>query len=94
MTVEITGYSIDKGLVRIYGNNVEETNLERMERTRMDMEQEVVFAWDTTKAKEFTYFRRWLKAQKITRGCGTYGAALKCIRGIITTIPNKYREFD
>ena len=33
MTVEITGYSIDKGLVRIYGNNVEETNLERMELT-------------------------------------------------------------
>ena len=94
MTVEITGYSIDKGLVRIYANNVEESNLARMERTRMDMEQEVVFAFDTTQAKEFSSFRTWLKSQKATKDCGTYGEALKVILGIITYIPNKYREFD
>lgn len=65
-----------------------------MERTRMDMEQEVVFAFDTTQAKEFSSFRTWLKSQKATKDCGTYGEALKVILGIITYIPNKYREFD
>ena len=94
MTIEVTSTSICSGIVRIYGIDCSEENLQRMERIRDDgTEREVVFVFDTKNdQKYFEYLSCWLHRQKITKESATYGEALKKIIGIITTISGKYLE--
>ena len=52
MTIEVTSTSICSGIVRIYGIDCSEENLQRMERIRDDgTEREVVFVFDTKMIK-------------------------------------------
>ena len=57
MTIEVTSTSICSGIVRIYGIDCSEENLQRMERIRDDgTEREVVFVFDTKNdQKSFEY---------------------------------------
>lgn len=93
MTVEITSVSLKDGICRISAIDCSEENLHRIERTRDDgFEREVEFVFNTKNKTEFLYLRNWLKRQKITRDCKTYGEALNSILGTITSISGKYRE--
>ena len=66
MTIEVTSTSICSGIVRIYGIDCSEENLQRMEWIRDDgTEREVVFVFDTKNdQKSFEYLTRWLHRQK------------------------------
>lgn len=94
MLIEITGVSLENGIVRIYGTDCSEENLQRIERIRDDgFEEEITFLIDTTQAKEQLQLYRWLKHQKATRKAKTYGEALQATIGTITTISGKYRDW-
>lgn len=90
MTIEITGYSIQDGIVSIFADDVSEENLQRLERVRDDHEKkEVEYRFNTKTKKACTWFIKWLHSQKATQGCTTYGDALKAIQGTITTMTTK-----
>lgn len=95
MEIEITGITINKGIVTISANDVSELNLQRIERSRdADIENNIDFIFDTKDEKNFNYLRKWLKRQKATRGCQTWGEALHAVLGTITDISQKYRSWD
>lgn len=95
MEIEITGISIHKGVVTITANDVSDINLQRIERTRDDgSENSVDFIFDTKDEKTYIYLRKWLKRQKVTQGCKTWGEALHSVLGTITDISQKYRSWD
>lgn len=95
MTVEITGACIKNGFIRIEAVDVSEENLQRMERVRDDgFEKIVEFIFDSRETETFAYLRSWLKRQKATKGCVTYGQAVQAVVGTITTISKKYRSLD
>lgn len=94
MTVEITSVDISNGVVTINAVDCSEENLQRMERIRDDcFEKECLFVFNTKLVEDFKYLRNWLKRQKITRGCKTYGEALNSTLGTVTSISKKYMEF-
>lgn len=94
--IEITSVSLNQGVVNILAIDVSEENLQRLERTRDDgFEQEVEFVFDTHQKEHFLYLNRWLRKQKATKGCSTWGGeALHSILGTITTISAKYRNWE
>ena len=95
MMIEITSVSLNQGVVNIFAIDVSEENLQRLERTRDDgFEQEVEFVFDTHQKEHFLYLNRWLRKQKATKGCSTWGEALHSILGTITTISAKYRNWE
>lgn len=72
--IEITSVSLNQGVVNILAIDVSEENLQRLERTRDDgFEQEVEFVFDTHQKEHFLYLNRWLRKQKATKGCSTWG---------------------
>lgn len=94
MTVEIISTSLVNGICTITAIDCSEENLQRIERMRDDgFEQEVIFIFDTTVKSQCTYICKWLKAQKATIGCKTYGEALHSVCGTVTSINKKYRGF-
>lgn len=96
MMIEVTSTMIEKGVVAIYAVDCSEENLQRMERIRDDpFEKELTFKFDTRNdTVSFEYLRKWLHRQKATKGCATYGEALKSIYGTVTTISGKYLELE
>lgn len=90
MTIEITGVSIREGIVSIYATDISEENLQRMERLRDDsFERELTYVFDTRKEeKTFTYLYKYVRKQKCTRGCTTWGEALHSLVGIHTMAPS------
>lgn len=95
MMIEITSVSLNRGIVNIFAIDVSEENLQRIERTRDDgAEQEVEFIFDTHQKEDFLYLNRWMKKQKATKGCSTWGEALNSILGTITAISAKYRNWE
>ena len=99
MTIEINSVELSSsGIVKINAVDCSEINLQRIERNRDDggFAQEVQFVFDTKDKNTFLYLRKFLKKQKATRGCSTYGDALQSIVGTITTISSfyKYRTWD
>lgn len=94
MTVEITSMNVKEGIVTITAIDVSEENLQMLERNRDDVEKEVVFIFDTHESKSYHYLYSWLHRQKVTEGCSTWGEALNAVIGIITTISQKYRNWD
>ena len=95
MYVEITAVSIVSGNVIIEAIDVSEENIQRLERTRDDgFEQELKFVFDTREKNDFFYLRNWLKRQKSTQECATWGEALNSVYGTVTSISQKYRVWD
>lgn len=93
MTVEIISVSLNNGICRITAIDCSEENLHRMERMRDDgIEREVDFVFDTKNKNEFLYLRNWLKRQKITKDCRTYGEALNSVLGTVTSLSGKFIE--
>ena len=86
MTIEVTSTLIRSGVVRIYGIDCSEENLQRMVWIRDDGTER------KNDQESFEYLSCWLHRQKITKESATYGEALKKIIGIITTISGKYLE--
>lgn len=95
MTVEITSAFIRNGFVNITALDVRNENLSYMERYRDDgEEQEILFVIDTHRKWDCDQFRYWIKAQKATKECSTYGEALHAIVGTVTDIPRRYRSWE
>lgn len=94
MTIEITSINLKDGVVTITAIDVSEENLQMLERNREDVEREVHFIFDTHERKEYQYLYSWLHRQKVTKECSTWGEALNAVIGIITTISQKYRNWD
>lgn len=94
MTVEITSIDIKEGIVIITALDVSEENLQMLERNREDMEIEINFIFNTHERIEYQYLYSWLHRQKVTKDCRTWGEALNAIIGTITTISQKYRNWD
>lgn len=95
MTVEITSFSINSGIVTISGIDCSEENLQRIMRNRDDgAEQEVEFLFDTTQYKDLKNLVYWMHRQKATNGCHTWGEALNALRGTVTDISSKYRNWE
>lgn len=99
--VEITGYEFKDGDLHIFGNDVSEENLQRIERNRIDedFENELTFCFvftDKRKKKyHYRFLKKWLHEQKIIREQvtkpATLGEALNLIIGTVTDLPTKYR---
>ena len=95
MTVEITSFSINSGIVTISGIDCSEENLQRIMRSRDDgSEQEVEFLFDTTQYKDLKNLVYWMHRQKATSGCRPWGEALNALRGTVTDISSKYRNWE
>lgn len=95
MMIEITSIDIRHGIVTISAIDVSEENLQRLERIRDDgFEKNVEFIFDTHEEIALKYLHDWLKRQKATQGCDTWGQALNSIRGTVTNISQKYRSWD
>ena len=93
MTIEITSATINDGYITIYGIDVSEENLQRMERVRDDgFERELEFLFDT-RTKDVDYIYNWLKRRK-SKEAATWGEAVRSTVGKITTISAKYRVCD
>lgn len=92
MRVEITGYSLEKGYLIIYATNLDSFEENVIERGRDDHPQdyEVEFHFDTTEPEVQGYVRKWLHRQKITKGCKTFGEALRAVTGTVTTMNTYY----
>lgn len=95
MTIEITSVSCSNGVVHIEAIDVSEENLQRLERTRDDgFESLLQFVFDTHERETKEYLYRWLKRQKATKGCKTWGTALNAVVGTHVSISKKYRSWD
>lgn len=95
MLIEITSYSVEKGIVSIEAIDCSEENLQRLERVRDDgIPKELIFIFDTSSKNDFTYLYNWLHHQKVVKEQNpkTWGEALNSVRGIVTTISGKYLE--
>ena len=95
MPIEITSYSVEKGIVSIEAIDCSEENLRRLERVRDDgIPKELTFIFDTSSKNDFTYLYNWLHHQKVVKeqNLKTWGEALNSVRGIVTTISGKYLE--
>lgn len=95
MLIEITSYSVEKGIVSIEAIDCSEENLQRLERVRDDgIPKELTFIFDTSSKNDFTYLYNWLHRQKVVKEQNpkTWGEALNSVRGIVTTISGKYLE--
>ena len=94
MLIEISGEALNKGIVSIFGMDVSEENLQRIERNRFDDGEEITFIFDTRNERVQQDFCRWLKQQKAARGKTTYGEALRATVGTIVYISGRYRSWE
>lgn len=95
MDVEIIGTRIEKGIAIITVIDVSEENLRKMERLRGDtFDHEMEFRFDTHEMEDLEYLWKWLKRQKVTKGCKTWGEALHSTIGTITVIAPRYRSWE
>ena len=95
MLIEISGVALNKGIVSIFGMDVSEENLQRIERNRFDDgEEEITFIFDTRNERVQQDFCRWLKQQKAAKGKTTYGEALRATVGTIVYISGRYRSWE
>lgn len=95
MMIEITAISLFKGIVTIEAIDVSEENLQKMERMRDEgFEKQVNFVFDTHDPEAQTYLYQWLKRQRSTKGCKTWGTALHAVVGTHVTISQKYRSWE
>lgn len=91
MTVEVTGFSFEKGELHLFATNVDERHLQTSERNRYDdaseHELEFVFTKDS-----FNYLQSWLRRQKAVKAAApkTFGEAVRETLGTITTLSGKY----
>ena len=91
MTVEVTGFAFENGELHIFGTNVDERNLQILERNRYDdaseQELEFVFTKDS-----LSYLQSWLRRQKVVKAAApkTFGEAVRETLGTITTLSGKY----
>lgn len=68
MLIEITSYSVEKGIVSIEAIDCSEENLQRLERVRDDgIPKELTFIFDTSSKNDFTYLYNWLHHQKVVK---------------------------
>lgn len=93
MIITVTGYSFIEGELHLFGTNVSDYNLQRIERNRYDdgKEEELEFIF---KKEDFDYLYHWLKRQKAVNKseAHTIGEAVRATLGIVTTISGKYLE--
>lgn len=90
--VEITSVSIQNGIVTFEAVDISEARLEWLERTRTDQPDKVVeIIYDTHDSKQAYQLRCWLKRQKATQSCTTWGEALRAVLG--TQVPRNYGKF-
>lgn len=95
MTIEIISVNMKQGIVTISAVDVSEERLQKLERMRDDgFERELEFIIDTHEKEAYRYLYSWLKRQKATKDCTTWGQALNAVCGTITTISKKYRSWD
>ena len=91
MTVEITGYGFHDGELHIYATDVDDSQLQRIERNRQDdgSEREIEFIF--TK-EDINYLYRWLRRQKSVKLASPKKLvdAVMSTMGTITTISGKY----
>lgn len=91
MTVEVTGFAFENGELHLFATNVNERQLQILERNRYDdaSEQELEFVF--TK-ESFIYLKNWLKRQKVVKDAApkTFGEAVKKTVGTITILSGKY----
>lgn len=93
MTVEITGYSIQDGIVTIEADNCDELNYQRLQRIRNDYIQRTIeFVFDTREKNDFLYLRNFLKRQKNVKEQkpATWDEALRAVTGTVVQISGKY----
>ncbi len=93
MDIEITSTLVTDGIVFIFGVDVSDENLRRMQRLKDDVETEVKFCFDTHEPADLKYLRTWLKNQKATKDSKTWGEALNSIIGTITVIAPRFRSW-
>ena len=93
MEVEIRRAYIKDKIMVIEAIDCSSINLMNIERNRIDdgMEKEVIFQFNTLNQYGFLGARKFLKSQKATAECRTYGEALSKIEGTVTSIPIRYR---
>ena len=89
MRIEITGVSLKNGIITITATDISEENLQRIERTRDEFQQELEFSFDTKHEKTKDYIGTWLHRQKATANATTWGEALHSIVGTVTDSPKK-----
>lgn len=95
MTVEITSYSWNDGVVTLEAENCDELNLQQIERIRDDyIQREIAFIFDLHEKSDFQYLRSFLKRQKRVREQNpkTWGEALQAVTGTVVTISGKYLD--
>ena len=87
--VEVTSVSIQNGIVVFEAVDISEARLEWLERTRTDQPEKVVeIIYDTHDSRQANQLRNWIKSQKVTKNCTTWGEALRAVLG--TIVPTKY----
>ena len=93
MTVEITGFAFENGELHLFGTNVDERHLQRLERNRYDdgSEQELEFVFTKDSVQ---YLQNWLRRQKVVKTAApkTFGEAVRETLGTITNISGKYLQ--
>ena len=92
--IEITGYSLKNGELRLYGRDVSEEHLMFLERRGDDDQNEIEFFFNTKEKKDYSYIVKWLHSQKAAKSAETYREALMAIIGTMTTINSRYRQWD
>ena len=93
MLVEVTRSYIADGILKIDAIDCDELSLIRLERNRIDdgSDREVRFEIDSKTKYGFVAVRKFLKSQKSTTGCKTFGQAAESLVGTLIDIPCKYR---
>ena len=86
MTVEVTGYAFKDGELHLFATDVDERNLQLLERNREDdgSERELEFIFDK---ESLDYLYKWLHRQKAVKK-----EAVAATLGTICTISGKYLE--
>lgn len=93
MTVEVTGYAFKEGELHLFATDVDERNLQLLERNREDdgSERELEFIFDK---ESLDYLYKWLHRQKAVKKAAPQKLkeAVAATLGTICTISGKYLE--
>ncbi len=97
MTIEVTTYEINDGVVSLFGVDCSEEHLQWLERGREDREVELEFQFDSHEIKDMTYLNNWIHRKSSAQKKAideaqpkTWGNALQCLSGHIVTLSGKY----
>ena len=90
--VEIISVRIEEKVVIFEAVDVSESNLQRLERTLEDEPRIVEISYDTKDVTQQHRLYTWLKQQKATQGCTTWGEALHSVLGTIVPA-TRYGKF-